>query len=150
MSGKYYFFPEDMAKLEEKIIALNERIKELGEEQAEVAQQSTENFGHDDFPQEAVAEHRKLVLTQVNHLNQIRRNAIVYTPGKDMGETVKFGSTLELDDGRKIRIGSFLVLAEHDIQNISYKSDFARALIGKRAGDEIIFRREHFVIKSIK
>ncbi len=150
MPGKYYFFPEDMVKLEGKITALNERIKELGEEQAEVAAQSTENFGHDDFPQEAVKEQRSLVVIQLDRFNRIRKNAIVYTPKKDASGTVKFGSILELNDGRKIRIGSFLVLAEYDMQNISYQSDLAKALIGKKAGDQVHFRKEHFVITSIK
>lgn len=45
---KYYFFPEDIAVIEQSINGLDERIKELAKEQGEARSQSTENMGHDD------------------------------------------------------------------------------------------------------
>lgn len=148
MTEKYYFFPEDILALEEKIRELHARIEELGREQGEVAQQSTENFGHDDFPQEAIFQQRRLVLSRLNDLGNILKNAVVINFKKDT-DVIRFGSVVGLSDGKIIRIGSYLVFAEYKITNISYASPLGKALIGKKIGDKITLGGKAIKILSV-
>ena len=145
---RYYFFPEDISALEEMIQELHEKIKELGKEQGIVAKQSTENFGHDDACQEAVDQGRRVVVGRIDYLREVINNTVVVNPEPHHDE-VRMGATVELSDGRILRIGSFMVLANHPIVNISYGSPLARALFQKQEGDEVEFRGSSFMIERI-
>ena len=145
---KYYFFPEDICALEKMIEELHKKIKELGKEQGVVARQSTENFGHDDACQEAVDQGRRVVVGRLDYLREVINNTVVVSPEPHYDE-VHMGATVELSDGRILRIGSFMVLANHTVVNISYGSPLARALFQKQEGDEVEFRGDSFMIKRI-
>ena len=145
---RYYFFLEDISALEEMIQELHEKIKELGKEQGIVAKQSTENFGHDDACQEAVDQGRRVVVGRIDYLREVINNTVVVNPEPHHDE-VRMGATVELSDGRILRIGSFMVLANHPIVNISYGSPLARALFQKQEGDEVEFRGSSFMIERI-
>ncbi len=151
---KYYFFREDIAVLEQMINGLYERIKELGKEQGKAAGQSTENMGHDDACQEAVDQARRMTLGRLNDLWEIVGKAIVITRqdiiGKGAFDSVCMGATVELSDGRVLRIGSFMILANHPVANISYNSPLARALLHKKEGDEVGFQGQFFRIIKIR
>ena len=151
---RYYFFPEDISVLEQMINGLYERIKELGKEQGKAAGQSTENMGHDDACQEAVDQARRTTLGRLNDLGEIVGKAIVITRediiGKGVFDSVRMGAIVELSDGRIFRIGSFMILADHPIMNISYYSPLARALLNKKEGDEIGFQGQFFRIVCIR
>ena len=145
---KYYFFSEDISALEGTIEELHKKIKELGKEQGVVARQSTENFGHDDACQEAVDQGRRVVVGRIDYLREVINNTVVVSPEAHYDQ-VRMGATVELSDGRTVRIGSFMILANHPVTNISYGSPLARALFEKQEGDEVEFRGSSFMIKRI-
>jgi len=146
---KFFFLPGDINVLKDTVERLSKDLKDLGKEQGEVARQSTENFGHDDACQEAVEEQRRIVVSRLHQLTSILNNAVVVTPPTDKSDTIRLGSIVELNDGRIMRIGSYMVLAHHDIANISYNSLLGAELIGKEAGDTIEFRGNMIQIKNI-
>lgn len=125
------------------------KIKELGKDQREAAGQSTENFGHDDAVQEVVFQDRRVVLARLKNLQDLVNNAVVISPNVSYSR-VQMGAIVRLSDNRVVRIGSFMVFAEHQIANISYNSPLGKALLNKEIGDEIEFRGKFFSIVSIK
>jgi transcription elongation GreA/GreB family factor len=145
---RYYFLREDLEVLGNRVNELHEEIKDLAKEQGEANSQSTENFGHDDACQEAIYQKRTIVLTQLKDLVLILNGAVIIEPEKQF-EIVLFGSIVELNDGRRLRIGSYAIYAEHPIRTISYNSPLGKRLIGKRRGDEIIFQDQKLLIVTI-
>jgi transcription elongation GreA/GreB family factor len=145
---KYHFFPEDISVLDQTIGELHKKIKELGREQGEAARQSTENFGHDDACQEAIYQERQVTTSRLRSLSEVINNAVVVSP-KEQISMIQLGSIVELSDGRVFRIGSYMVLANYQIKNISYDSPLGRMLLRRKEGDEIEFREQSFTIKKI-
>ncbi|KKW48270.1 MAG: hypothetical protein UY99_C0007G0023 [Parcubacteria group bacterium GW2011_GWA1_59_11] len=146
---KYYFLPEDIAVVEKTVGELHRQIKELGKEQGEAARQSTENFGHDDACQEAVFQQRRVVTARLNNLQEIVNHAEVVRP-KGPFDAIRIGATVELSDGRILRVGSYMLFAEHEAKTISYNSPLGRALLKKKEGEEVHFQDQTFTIVSIK
>ena len=145
---KKYFFLEDIKVLEESIKDLRSKIKELGKEQAEAVKQSTEIFGHDDACQEAIYQERRVVSSRLEELTQIFNNSVVVNPS-DSYEVVRIGATVKLSDGRTLRVGSYMVLADYPIANISYNSPLGKLLLGKTGGDEIEFKGQILMITNV-
>lgn len=145
---KYYFLREDLLALERQVSELRRKLKELGKDQGEANRQSTENFGHDDACQEAIYQDRSVVVTRLNNLSLLLKRAVVVDPVKPL-TSVRLGAVVELDDGRKIKIGSYETFAEHSVQTISYNSPLGRALIGKAAGDKVKFRDQKLKIIGV-
>ncbi len=150
---KYYFFLEDMSALDKMIYEQEDRVTQLAKEQGEAASQSTENFGHDDACQEAVDHERRLTIGRLRELRKIVSNSIVITQQEVLChgalDSVRMGATVELSDGRVLRIGSFMVLAKSPVENISYRTPLARALLNKKEGDEVEFNGQSFKIVKI-
>lgn len=147
--AKYFFFVEDINALRQTMEELHEKVRELGKEQGEAAAQSTENFGHDDACQEAIYEARRTVTGRLAELDKVLRNVEIVTPQGPF-DRVFMGATVELSDGRTIKIGSYMVLASHSVSNVSYDSPIAQALLNKREGDEVELRGDTMTIKSIR
>lgn len=145
---RYYFLREDLCVVEITVDNLRRKVKELGKEQGEAARQSTENFGHDDACQETVYNERCLAISRLKELQQVLCNATLATPEGPF-DKVRLGAVVELDDGRTLRIGSFMVVTDNPIQNISYASPLAQVLMGRAPGDEVNFRGKTFIIKQI-
>ena len=148
---KYYFFYKDIVVLRKKVNEMSMKIRELGKEQGEVVGQSTENFGHDDACQEAIEDTRRIIIRRLDELRHILNNAIVFTNeySSDSVDSIRIGTIVRLNDGRILRIGSFMVLADYPILNISYVSPLAKVLLGKKEGDKIEFREQLFEIIQI-
>jgi transcription elongation GreA/GreB family factor len=145
---RYYFLREDLEILGNRVNELHREIKDLAKEQGEANNQSTENFGHDDACQEAIYQKRTIVLTQLNDLVLILNRAVTVEPEKQT-EIVRYGSIVKLNDGRKLRIGSYAIYAKHPIRTISYNSPLGKKLIGKQKGDVIIFQNQELIIENI-
>jgi transcription elongation GreA/GreB family factor len=145
---KRYFLREDWIALHERIQQLSREVAELGLEQGEANRQSTENFGHDDACQEAVQQKRTLIVAQINNLTAFLENAYVFEP-KGPFERIRLGATIDLDDGRKFKIGSYGIFAQHSVQTISYDSPLARMLLGKAEGDSVEYNNKKFVVVKI-
>lgn len=146
---KYYFFKEDLLELSRQVRQLHNRIIEMGKEQAEVAGQSTENFGHDDACQEVIEHDRKIILKRLDELSDIINKAeLVDKSINKSTDVIKFGSKVELNNGNVFIIGSYRVLVNHEIKNISYASPLAKKLLGKSEGD--LIKHNNNVIKIIK
>lgn len=146
---RYYFLREDVKALGFRIEELRNRVKQLGKEQGIAAAQSTENFGHDDACQEVVTYDRNVILGQLQNLTAIMNQAEIIEPKCPMN-AVRFGAIVGLSDGRTIRIGSYMIFAEHfSPEHISYNSPLARAMLGKKVGEEFEFRNQTYVVKSI-
>lgn len=145
---KYYFLKEDLLALERQVSKLRSKLKELGKDQGEANRQSTENFGHDDACQEAIYQDRSVLVTRLNNLSLLLKRAVVVDPIR-LFTSVRLGAVVELDDGRKIKIGSYETFAEYSVQTISYNSPLGRALIGKAVGDEVRFRDQKLKIIRI-
>ena len=146
---KYYFFPEDIAVLERTVKELYDKLRELGKEQGEAAGQSTENFGHDDAGQELVYQDRRVVIARLKNLQEMVNNAVIISPVGPFNK-VRIGAVVHLGDGRIVRVGSFMVLADHQITNISYNSPLGRVLLDKEVGDKIEFRGSFLSISNIE
>ncbi|MCX6753442.1 MAG: GreA/GreB family elongation factor [Candidatus Nomurabacteria bacterium] len=145
---KHYFFAEDFTVLKNEIERIGKKIKELGKEQGEAASQSTENFGHDDACQEAIYDARRLLISRINDLMRIYNKSEVANPSLQT-EKIRLGSIVKLSDGRVFRIGSYMILANHNTRNISYGSPLAKSLLGKKKGDSIYFNGVIIEIESI-
>lgn len=145
---KYYFLHKDVVVLGQRLKELQDRVNELGKQQGEAAGQSTENFGHDDACQEAIYDERRVVVSQLNTLSEVIMNVVVIKPEKLSGK-IRFGSMVELSDGRIFRIGSYMVLANHQVENISYNSPLSKALLGKQKDDLIEFLGKHTTIRNV-
>ena len=145
---KYYFLPEDIAVLEQTIDRLREGVRELGREQGRVAAQSTENFGHDDACQEVIYYDRQVLVARLNELHQIINGAVLVRPQGPFN-AVYFGAIVELSDGRVLRIGSYMIFADHETTTISYNSPLGKAMLGKKEGDEFEFNEKTYTIKRI-
>lgn len=145
---KYYFLHKDVVVLGQRLKELQDRVNELGKQQGEASGQSTENFGHDDACQEAIYDERRVVVSQLNTLSEVIMNAVVIKPEKLSGK-IRFGSMVELSDGRIFRIGSYMVLANHQVENISYNSPLSKALLGKQKDDVIEFLGKHTTIRNV-
>jgi transcription elongation factor GreA len=95
-----------------------------------------------------VLEESELVEKRINLLNNILTNAVVKTMEKGNISKVIFGSTCEIEDldtGDKDiykLVGEYESQPEHKI--ISYKSPFAKHLLGKERGEEVSFVLNNF------
>lgn len=145
---KCYFLQEDLWAYEAIANDLRRQLKELGKEQGEVARQSTENMGHDDACQESVEHARQIVVSRLRDLQRSIGQAMVVHP-KGPFTKVHIGTTVELSDGRTYKIGSFMIFADHGVPTISYASPLAKALMFKKAGDEVNFQGNHFSITRV-
>lgn len=145
----YYFMKEDFIALKELIENFQKRIVELGKEQGIAVNQSTENFGHDDAVQEVVEQDRRIIISRINDMKKILNKAKIIEPSNNK-EKVRFGSVVELNNGKKYQIGSYRILAKHTIENISYNSPLGQKLISKEIGDEIVHNGTIITIINIK
>ncbi len=145
---RYYFLREDLDVLRKKVERLQMRVKELGKAQGDAAGQSTENMGHDDAVQETVEMDRGVVLRRLREILPVLEHAEEVKPEGPCA-TVRFGAIVQLSDGRTLRIGSYMVEAEHEIPTISYRSPLAQAMMRKLPGDEVEFRGQRFFITAV-
>lgn len=146
---EFYFLKEDLFTLREMVEGLQKRVIELGKEQGEAAGQSTENFGHDDACQEVVEQDRRVVVSRLNDLRKILNHAKMVEPINN-SKKIRFGSIVELSNGKTYQIGSYRVFAKHLVENISYNSPLGRKLISQEEGDEIVHNGTIITIISIK
>lgn len=144
----YYFLLEDFEALRDAVDKLRNEIWELGKQQGIANAQSTENFGHDDAVQETIEQTRRVVIGKLKGLSELIHGAQILQP-KGPYIKVRLGATVWLSNGKKHRIGSYHIFAEHKIHTISYDSPLARELIGKEAGDEISIRGQKLIIEKV-
>lgn len=149
MKTKYYFLKEDFDILGKIVESLKKKIIKLGKEQGEVVAQSTENMGHDDACQEVIYQERRITVSRLNEMREIFNNATCIEPINAF-KKVRFGSIVKLDNGKIYRIGSYRVLANHSIENISYNSPLGEKLLSKEIGDEIVHNDTIITIINIE
>ncbi|MEK7163049.1 MAG: GreA/GreB family elongation factor [Patescibacteria group bacterium] len=149
MKMRYYFLKEDLDVLEKMAESLKNKIVKIGKEQGEVARQSTENMGHDDACQEVIYQERRIAVSRLDEIRQILNNAECVKP-ISASEKVRFGSIVKLDNGKIYKIGSYRILANHSIENISYNSPLGEKLLNKEIGDEIVHNSIIITITNIK
>jgi transcription elongation factor GreA len=79
--------------------------------------------------------------TRIKSLNERLRGATVVAPAGPGGEEVQFGATVELLDGESGKKVTYRLVGSTEASladgRLSIESPVARALIGRRAGDEI-------------
>jgi transcription elongation GreA/GreB family factor len=63
-------------------------------------------------------------------------------------DKVRYGSIVELSNGKRLRIGSYSGFAEHPIHTVSYNSPVELALIGKAEGNGVeLFGQKLTIVK---
>ena len=144
-----FFLKEDFIILRDAVKELEDKIIKLGKEQGIAAAQSTENFGHDDACQEVIYDERRVVISRLNEMRPIFNHAKIITPIPP-SDKVRFGSIVELSNGRTYQIGSYFILAHHTTKNISYNSPLGQKLISKEVGDEVVHNGTIITIISVK
>jgi transcription elongation factor GreA len=79
--------------------------------------------------------------TRIKSLNERLRAATVVDPAGPGGEEVHFGATVELTDGESGKTVTYQIVGSTEASladgRLSVESPVARALIGRRAGDEV-------------
>jgi transcription elongation GreA/GreB family factor len=132
---RFKFLPDDYRAAELEMQDMVARLKKLGEERAEVMQQSTEIFGHDDACIESVVHAQNIMHRRIADLRRILKNSQIIPPSKST-TSVGIGSTVSLGTGLTVQVGSYYIPA--GIQGrISYPSPLGRQLIGRGVGDEV-------------
>ena len=82
--------------------------------------------------------------SRIRFLNKKLESAMVVDPGQQSSESVLFGATVTIadDEGEE---KTYQIVGEDEIDTvggkISWKSPMAKALLGKKAGDEVEVRR---------
>lgn len=81
---------------------------------------------------------------RLGYLSKRLETAIVVDPQTITSQTIVFGATVEVEDEEGVR-RTYRIVGEDEIKAeegaISWKSPVARALLGKKVGDESIIRR---------
>jgi len=89
----------------------------------------------------AAKERQSFIETRIEEISTKLANSEIIDPSKINSDTIKFGATVSLInlDTETLLTYQIVGLDEADVKNksISYMSPLARALIGKKAGDEI-------------
>lgn len=143
-----YFLKEDYEILKTRVQELKDKIKELGQAQAEANMQSTENMGHDDAVQEVVNNDRNVILAQLRRLEGLLQGAQLIEPKKT--DKITLGSIVTFANGLKIRVGSFESMENRKPVDVSYVSPLGKSLIGKEVGDEIKLKDKDVEIISVE
>jgi len=145
---KFYFLKDDFNAMLEIIKKLEDQIRQLGKDQAVASSQSTEIFGHDDACQESIFQDRRIVIARLHKFKQVVDNVCVIEPCQ-ICHSIGIGSIVELSDGSILQVGSYEVLANYKIENISYNSPLGRCLMNKKIDDKIECFGNKFTIVKI-
>jgi len=132
-----YFLREDFDVLNTEINKIIDKIKEIGKEVGKSCQEGAETF-HDNFALEDSHRQQYMWSTRLRELINIKNQARVIDP--KIGDKVSLGCTVTVKDEntgevRVIKIGSFMVLKEHQGEVISYNAPLGSMLVGGRVGD---------------
>jgi transcription elongation GreA/GreB family factor len=140
---------EDVLLLPHEYKTLKKLIKRLEADQLNRAKevvtmndQSTENFAHDDAPQQVAIENGRVhqaIVEEINHvLNHCKVVKYPILPGR-----IKLGSRVKyLQDGKSLildLVGDVIGLGVYTTQGVtvvSYKSPVGMRLMGKKVGDK--------------
>ena len=137
---EYRILKDDRILLDARIDELESEIQGLGPDFYEVFNQSSETW-HDNAPFEALRDKQSVLFAEYTSLKEIRRNSTVITPKR--GTRVAIGSTVTLDDNRKIFVaGDWTPHAGQTIDGMTFvsaRSPLALAVIGKQGGSTTPF-----------
>lgn len=151
MTHEVYLLPEDREWAEQRIMALEEEIQQLGPEFNDVFTQSSETW-HDNAPFEAVRDRQSVLAAELHQLRTYIRNSILTPPRKKRG-TVGVGDRVLLGNGKRYQIaGDWTHKAgQHAGGDIwlSSGAPLAQAMLGKKPGDEVVFGPIATTIESI-
>lgn len=133
----YYFLKGDFDALSVEIEKIADKIKELGKEVGKSCQEGAETF-HDNFALEDSHRQQFMWSTRLRELIRIRNQARVVE--SQQNDKVSLGLTVTVKDEntseiRVIKIGSYMVLQEHQGEVISYNAPLARMLISGKVGE---------------
>jgi transcription elongation factor GreB len=114
----YYFTPSGMRRLEGDLRTLRSEAKK----EVQVASSAKK---------------------RLHYLEEILRRSEVLDPEKMTGDRIRFGATVTVEDGSgRNRIYRIVGIYEADSKTgkVSYISPIAKALLGRRQGDSVVFR----------
>jgi transcription elongation factor GreA len=151
---KYYFLREDYEKLNEQILEISNRIREIGQEMGNSCQEGAETF-HDNFAFEEGERQQQMWSRRMAELLEISLNAVIVDAAVNPGK-VGIGSRVtaidfETGERKTLCIGSYQVFSQNG--RISYDSPLGRILLGAEEGDvvtgSIAGKKRRFEIESI-
>ena len=152
-----FLLPDEIPVLEKAIEKLKAEERELRIMLREAADQSTENMGHDDAPQESV---RLALWTLTSKMDYLRDAYIHHTllkvPTKRQ-KRLTFGMKATLKGVKTLEVallgGSDLPLSSGTIHEgisvVTYRSPFGKVLLGKKAGDVIKIGNLTYKVESV-
>lgn len=139
-----YILQKDRKLLEERLVELAQRIRDLGEEFHEVLNQSSETW-HDNAPWDAVRDKQALMKAEYDQLKAVLANSSLKRPfGHE--KQVEIGCIVDLMHNNKSRTifisGDWSYRAgsiQYESFVVSAQSPIAKALLYKKCGDSTQF-----------
>jgi len=135
----YYFLKDDFDELNDQILKICDKIREIGQEMGSSCKEGAETF-HDNFAYEDGERQQFMWSKRLRELIGIRNNARVISDDQ-VTDSVSLGRTVTIRDEisgetQIAKIGSYMVLKCGEMKTISYNSPLARILIGAKVGEK--------------
>ncbi len=129
----FYFLPEDMDKVNNRIESLHLEIVRLGKVIGRSCDVSGETF-HDNFDYEEGSRQQGMWSEEIKKLTAIKRRAKIVIPPQT-GHTVSIGRTIKIDNNgqlMEIKVGSYITFSS---ESISYASPIIKLIFGAKIGE---------------
>lgn len=129
----FYFLPEDLMMLDQKIETIHKEIERLGQAIGLSADVSGETF-HDNFDYEEGGRQQAMWSEEVRKLSVIKQKAKIIHPNKSE-DIVAIGRTVTINNNGEImtiKIGSHMTF---NSQSVSYASPIVKLIFGAKPGD---------------
>ena len=139
MQKELVILDDDKTYARERVAELEKAIQDLGPEFYEVFNQSSETW-HDNAPFDALRDRQSVLAAELQNLRTVLRNSAISVP-KPKKNAVGIGSAVTLENGRRFFIaGDWTPHAGQEKDGalvVSAQTPLARAMLGKKVGDEV-------------
>jgi transcription elongation GreA/GreB family factor len=156
MKHELLVLDEDKDYARQRIAELESEITALGPEFYSAFNETSETW-HDNAPFEAVRDKQTLLSTELQNLKYILRSSLPSIPKQKKG-MVGIGSKVKIVNVKTKKVTTYIIAGDwtsragHLVDGltiISRKSPLATTLIGKKAGQEFVFK-DKYTIESIE
>lgn len=137
MNKTYHLTVEGQKELEAELVELKSQRSTIAEKIANARDYGdlSENAEYD-----AAREEQGLLESRIAEIDDILKNADIITAGKSDG-TVKVGSTVDLHNGKAVTYQIVGPVEADPLEGkVSNESPIGAALIGKKAGDQVVIK----------
>jgi transcription elongation factor GreA len=156
MSDKFPMTPAGFAWMRKQLKKLKEVDRPANAKAIEIAR------GHGDLSENAdysaAKEEQGMIEAKIRDYEAKLSLAEVIDPSRLSGDRVQFGATVTIEDGESGETSTYTIVGEHEAdikkRRISLVAPVARALLGKRVGDDVHIQtpkgKREVVISSVE